>query len=68
VNTTEAPSEEIPSRLSDILEKNPDPKYNLSAKACQGILNRANRRGKTLPPMLQEALEQMIAREKGTLV
>lgn len=50
VNTTEAPSEEIVSRLSDILEKNPDPKYNLSAKACQGILNRANRRGKTLPP------------------
>jgi hypothetical protein len=68
VNTTEAPSEEIVSRLSDILEKNPDPKYNLSAKACQGILNRANRRGKTLPPMLQEALEQVIAREHGTLV
>jgi hypothetical protein len=64
VNTTEAPSEEIVSRLSDILEKNPDPKYNLSAKACQGILNRANRRGKTLPPMLQEALEQVIARER----
>ena len=63
VNTTEAPSEEVVSRLSDILEKNPDPKYNLSAKTCQGILTRANRRGKKLPPMLQEALEQVIARE-----
>jgi hypothetical protein len=68
VNTTEAPSEEIPSRLSDILERYPDPKYNLSAKACQGISNRANRREKTLPPMLQEALEQVIEREQGTLV
>lgn len=66
VNTTEAPSEEVVSRLSDILEKNPDPKYNLSAKACQGILTRANRRGKKLPPMLQEALEQVIARERAT--
>jgi len=28
------------------------------------IYNRANRRGKNLPPMLQEALEQMIAREQ----
>ena len=66
VNTTEAPSEETPSRLSEILERNPDPKYNLSGKACQGITNRASRRGKKLPPMLQEALEQVIAREYST--
>ena len=52
------------SHLSQILEVNPHPKYCLSAKACQGILNRANRRGKKLPPMLQEALEQMIALEQ----
>ena len=60
VNTTEAPCEIIPSHLSDVLEENPDPKYNLSATACRGILNRAKKRGKALPPMLQEALEQMI--------
>ena len=60
LNNTDAPTEEIPSHLSEILEQNPDPKYNLSAKACQGILNRAQRRGKKLPPMLQEALEQVI--------
>ena len=64
LNTSEAPNEEIVTHLSDILEINPDPKYNLSAKACQGILNRANKRGKVLPPILQEALEQMIARYK----
>lgn len=34
------------------------PKYCLSAKACQGILNRAKRRGKELPEMLRIALEQ----------
>lgn len=46
------------SCLSAILEENPDPKYNLSAKACRGILNRAERRGKKLPTMLKEALER----------
>jgi hypothetical protein len=30
----------------------------LSAKACQGILTRANRRGKELPIELREALER----------
>jgi len=30
----------------------------LSAKACRGILNRAERRGKTLPVHLKRALEQ----------
>jgi hypothetical protein len=29
----------------------------LSAKACAGILRRAERRGKSLPPMLKAALE-----------
>jgi hypothetical protein len=58
---TESPKEGAESHLSQILEVNPHPKYSLSARACQGILNRANRRGKALPPMLQEALEQMIA-------
>jgi hypothetical protein len=42
--------------LSQILEDCPHPKYSLSAKACQGILNRANRRGKELPKELEIAL------------
>lgn len=64
----ESPIVTIDSHLSDILERNPDPKYNLSAKACQGILNRAERRKKKLPQILQMALEQVIARShlKGT--
>jgi len=52
----ESPSEERESRLSQILEENPHPKYCLSERACQGILRRAENRGKTLPPMLEMAL------------
>ena len=54
------------SLLSQILEDNPHPKYCLSAKACQGILNRASRRGKQLPPILKAALEQMIDMESAS--
>jgi len=52
----ESPSVVKESRLSQILEENPHPKYCLSAKACQGILNRAERRGKELPSLLRETL------------
>ena len=52
----ESPSVAAESRLSQILEDNPHPKYYLSAKACQGILNRAARRGKDLPGALKAAL------------
>lgn len=53
----EYPSEENVSRLSQILEDSAHPKYSLSARACRGILNRAERRGKELPPELKAALE-----------
>jgi hypothetical protein len=43
--------------LSDVLETGPLPeRYSLSAKACSGILRRAERRGEELPPMLKAAL------------
>jgi hypothetical protein len=44
--------------LSDILQATPDVprQYYLSPKACAGILRRAEKRGKALPPMLAEAL------------
>lgn len=32
-------------------------RFFLSEKACSGILRRANKRGRTLPQPLQEALE-----------
>ena len=52
----EYPREENVSRLSAILEDTPHPKYYLSAKACAGILRRAERRGKDLPEPLKQVL------------
>ena len=44
--------------LSEILETGPiDPRYFLSAKACAGILRRAEKRGKVLPEPLALALK-----------
>jgi len=57
LNCGEKPREENPTRLSEILESNPNEKYILSPRACQGILNRAEKRGKALPPELKEVLE-----------
>ena len=54
----EYPREENVSRLSQILEEAPHPKYCLSARACQGILNRAKKRGKELPEILEKALRR----------
>ena len=51
-----SPSVVKESRLSQILEDCPQEKYYLSPKACKGILTRAERRGKELPPELKAAL------------
>lgn len=56
-NIGEYPSDARESRLSQILEDGPLQKYYLTARACQGILNRAERRGKELPEILKTALE-----------
>ena len=62
----EHPSAAVESHLSQILEVNPHQRYYLSAKACQGILNRASRRGQKLPEMLEKALvEQSLAPSKS---
>ncbi len=56
----ESPSAARESRLSWILEDNVPQKFYLSARACQGILVRASRRGKPLPELLKQALLDMI--------
>lgn len=69
LNTGESPNVAAESRLSQILEDNPQEKYYLSAKACRGLLNRASRRGKDLPEPLREALmvqEKLLSACKGT--
>ena len=66
LNSGECPSAAVESRLSQILEENPLPKYSLSATACQGILRRAERRGKELPQALKIALEVQSGADRGT--
>lgn len=64
-NTGESPNAAVVSRLSQILEATPQEKYSLSAKACQGILRRAERRGKDLPETLKTVL--LMQSESGGL-
>lgn len=56
------PKDENASHLSQILEASPHPKYSLSARACLGILNRAEKRGKQLREILKLALIQQAQR------
>lgn len=60
-SSSESPNgvDECSSSLALILQSSTevDEKYCLSAKAAEGILRRANRRGKMLPEKLQRALE-----------
>lgn len=65
LSISESPNVVVESHLSWILETNPDPKYNLSPKACQGILNRARKREKKLPELLEKVLIQQSASRNG---
>lgn len=50
--------------LSEILESSVSEKYHLSPKACAGILRRAEKRGKELPPQLARALKEVAGSER----
>jgi len=52
----EYPKDAVESALSQILEDNVLPKFFLSDKAKQGILNRAKKKNRELPPILEQAL------------
>jgi hypothetical protein len=57
-------SEGVVSSLSDILEETGKvpPKCFLSQRACEGILRRAEKRGKKLPEVLEAALRAAASR------
>jgi len=68
LSTSEFPNAAAVCSLSDILES-PGPhlrKYFLSAKAAQGILRRAAKRGRVLPAALQTALESLASHAGST--
>jgi hypothetical protein len=57
LNTSEWPKDGVAYSLLDTLETGDLPqRYFLSATACRGILRRAERREKELPPSLKAAL------------
>lgn len=59
----EFPNVEKESTLSQILEMDVPDKYFLSAKACWGILARAEKREKEVPTILKIALLERIAED-----
>ena len=56
---SESPNVAVASSLSQILQDNVPERFTLSPKACAGILARAHRRGRTLPPELEQALQAL---------
>ncbi len=65
LNGSEWPSDVAVCSLSDTLETGVVPqRFFLSPKACQGILRRAEKRGKTLPEPLRLALESVATTTK----
>jgi hypothetical protein len=61
-----SPSDDGVCSLSHVLEDSqavPE-RFYLSPKACVGILRRAERRGKTLPAQLEEALRSVVGQQR----
>jgi hypothetical protein len=56
---SESPNVAVACSLSDILESHVPQRYFLSAKAAKGILRRAEKRARTLPPTLLQALQAL---------
>ena len=64
-NISEWPNDAAVCSLSQVLETTSiPPRFFLSGTACAGILRRAEKRGKALPPQLLQAL-QTVAQHTG---
>jgi hypothetical protein len=57
VSTSECPSDGVASSLQDLLVRDAPLAFLLSKKAAQGILQRAKRRGRSLPEMFEASLQ-----------
>jgi hypothetical protein len=67
-NISAWPNDAVVCSLSQVLETGSiPPRYFLSAKACAGILRRAEARGKTLPEQLLSALRSSADAETSLL-
>src|SRR5690606_37883355 len=63
LDTSESPRDAVECTLSAILEPHVHTRFYLSPKAAAGILRRAEKREKELPPRLREGLEAVAAGE-----
>lgn len=67
-NTSEWPNDAAVCSLSQVLEKGSIPqRFFLSGTACAGILRRAEKRGKSLPPSLHAALQAVVSGQTSTV-
>jgi len=63
-NISEWPNDAVVCSLSQVLETGSIPqRFFLSSTACAGILRRAEKRGKALPPPLMHALKAVASRD-----
>jgi len=58
---SESPSDAVACSLSAVLQTQVSPRYFLSPRAARGILRRAKKRGRELPPALQAALTVLVS-------
>lgn len=66
-NISEWPNDAAVCSLSQVLEKGLiPPRFFLSGTACAGILRRAEKRGKQLPPSLHAALQAVASEQTST--
>lgn len=61
-NSSEWPNAAAVSSLSEALETHAPATHSLSPKACEGIIRRAERRGKSLPEPLASALKSIASK------
>jgi hypothetical protein len=67
LSTSEWPSDANVCSLSDVLETGKvQQRFFLSPRACEGILRRAEKRGKKLPPALELALKSQVPSQPET--
>src|SRR3990167_2528510 len=62
LSISDSPSAVVACSLSEVLEADVPLRYYLSPRACRGILRRAERRGKKLPPYLERSLRAVAER------
>jgi hypothetical protein len=60
LNISEWPNAAEECSLSQVLEVDVPQRYFLSPDACKGIIRRAGKRGKKIPPFLERSLQAVL--------